>query len=246
MRALRRIRGGLRLRRLFRRRTAHRHSRWRWARRCCPTRDEVDPATFLPSSRSVAFRKAAWAAVGGYPEWLDYCEDLVFDLSLRERGAARRVRAGGGRRTSARAARCGPSGISISATRAATARRSSGKGGTPSAMSPIRRSSRSLHSGSGGGGCGRSPSPGQECTPGDRISGSRARCHLSRPRNALPPSSPCRSFARSAISPRCAATRSVCSGASAITACAGTGATPLQAIRRCLRRQCTSPLQNRL
>jgi glycosyltransferase involved in cell wall biosynthesis len=52
-----------------------------------PTRDDIDPATFLPSSRSVAFRKAAWAAGGGYPEWLDYGEDLVFDLSLREYGA---------------------------------------------------------------------------------------------------------------------------------------------------------------
>jgi glycosyltransferase involved in cell wall biosynthesis len=45
---------------------------------------EIDPATFLPSSRSVAFRKAAWEAAGGYPEWLDYCEDLIFDLRLRE------------------------------------------------------------------------------------------------------------------------------------------------------------------
>jgi glycosyltransferase involved in cell wall biosynthesis len=44
---------------------------------------EIDPVTFLPSSRSVAFRKAAWEAAGGYPEWLDYCEDLVFDLRLR-------------------------------------------------------------------------------------------------------------------------------------------------------------------
>lgn len=50
-----------------------------------PLRDEINPATFLPSSRSVAFRKAAWAAVGGYPEWLDYCEDLVFDLRLKQR-----------------------------------------------------------------------------------------------------------------------------------------------------------------
>jgi glycosyltransferase involved in cell wall biosynthesis len=39
---------------------------------------------FLPSSRSVAFRKVAWEAVGGYPEWLDYCEDLIFDLRLKE------------------------------------------------------------------------------------------------------------------------------------------------------------------
>ena len=44
---------------------------------------EIRPASFLPSSRSVAFRKAAWAAAGGYPEWLDYCEDLIFDFRLR-------------------------------------------------------------------------------------------------------------------------------------------------------------------
>lgn len=48
-----------------------------------PLVDEINPATFLPSSRSIAFRKAAWEAVGGYPEWLDYCEDLVFDLRLK-------------------------------------------------------------------------------------------------------------------------------------------------------------------
>jgi glycosyltransferase involved in cell wall biosynthesis len=44
---------------------------------------EVKPALFMPSSRSVAFPKAAWEAVNGYPEWLDYCEDLVFDIRLR-------------------------------------------------------------------------------------------------------------------------------------------------------------------
>ena len=52
-----------------------------------PLLEEIDPELFLPSSRSVAFKKSAWASVGGYPEWLDYCEDLVFDLALRERGA---------------------------------------------------------------------------------------------------------------------------------------------------------------
>ena len=50
-----------------------------------PQAEEIDPKKFLPSSRSVAFRKDAWAAVGGYPEWLDYCEDLVFDFRLRDR-----------------------------------------------------------------------------------------------------------------------------------------------------------------
>lgn len=44
---------------------------------------DIDPRTFLPSSRSVAFLKADAAVVGGYPEWLDYCEDLVFDLRLK-------------------------------------------------------------------------------------------------------------------------------------------------------------------
>jgi glycosyltransferase involved in cell wall biosynthesis len=53
-----------------------------------PERSEVDPARFLPSSRSVAFRKAAWEHVGGYPEWLDFCEDLVFDLRLKQLGFA--------------------------------------------------------------------------------------------------------------------------------------------------------------
>lgn len=49
-----------------------------------PAVDEIKPESFLPSSRSVAFTKAAWAAAGGYPEWLDYCEDLIFDFRLRE------------------------------------------------------------------------------------------------------------------------------------------------------------------
>jgi glycosyltransferase involved in cell wall biosynthesis len=52
-----------------------------------PSRADVRADSFLPSSRSVLFRKKAWARVGGYPEWLDYCEDLVFDLGLRRAGS---------------------------------------------------------------------------------------------------------------------------------------------------------------
>ena len=48
-----------------------------------PTLEDIDPEKFLPSSRSVAFTKSAWQAVGGYPEWLDYSEDLIFDLALQ-------------------------------------------------------------------------------------------------------------------------------------------------------------------
>src|SRR5262249_51907740 len=51
-----------------------------------PALSDVRANAFLPSSRSVLFRRAAWQHVGGYPEWLDYCEDVVFDLALKRAG----------------------------------------------------------------------------------------------------------------------------------------------------------------
>ena len=51
-----------------------------------PSVEEIDPAGFYPSSRSIAFRREVWQAVGGYPEWLDYCEDLFFDFALLDAG----------------------------------------------------------------------------------------------------------------------------------------------------------------
>jgi len=57
------------------------------ARVVTPLLDEIEPEDFLPSSRSVGFTKQAWSKAGGYPEWLDYCEDLVFDLALKAVGA---------------------------------------------------------------------------------------------------------------------------------------------------------------
>ncbi|HQY91105.1 glycosyltransferase [Caldilinea sp.] len=54
-----------------------------------PLRDDIDPDRFLPSSRSVAFTKTAWAQAGGYPEWLDYCEDLLFDFAINAQAPAR-------------------------------------------------------------------------------------------------------------------------------------------------------------
>lgn len=47
-----------------------------------PTAGEITAERFLPSSRSVAFHKADWSTAGGYPEWLDFGEDLVFDFRL--------------------------------------------------------------------------------------------------------------------------------------------------------------------
>jgi len=51
-----------------------------------PDVDEITPDRFIPSSRSIAFTSQAWARVSGYPEWLDYCEDVVFDLAMRAAG----------------------------------------------------------------------------------------------------------------------------------------------------------------
>ncbi len=50
-----------------------------------PEARDVNPSTYLPSSRSVAFRRAVWEGVGGYPEWLDFSEDVIFDLNVRAR-----------------------------------------------------------------------------------------------------------------------------------------------------------------
>ena len=47
---------------------------------------EVDPDRFMPSARSVAYRRDAIDAVGGYPEWLDIGEDMWVDHRWRELG----------------------------------------------------------------------------------------------------------------------------------------------------------------
>ncbi len=51
-----------------------------------PGAHEIDGGKFLPSSRSVAFRRAWFRRGFRYPEWLDFCEDVVFDLRLRRAG----------------------------------------------------------------------------------------------------------------------------------------------------------------
>lgn len=51
-----------------------------------PRRDNTDTARYYPSSRSVAFTKAAWERAGGYPEWLYAAEDTLFNIRLRQIG----------------------------------------------------------------------------------------------------------------------------------------------------------------
>ncbi len=64
-------------------------SRWEraLAATTLPDASEIDAQSFLPSSRSVAFRREWFIAGLRYPEWLDYCEDLVWDLSMARAGA---------------------------------------------------------------------------------------------------------------------------------------------------------------
>jgi len=52
----------------------------------CVMSDKIDPKNYLPSSRSIAFKKSAWKSVGGYNETLETCEDLVFARDLRRSG----------------------------------------------------------------------------------------------------------------------------------------------------------------
>jgi glycosyltransferase involved in cell wall biosynthesis len=50
-----------------------------------PDAEEIDPGRFMPSARSVAFRREAIEQVGGYPEWLPIGEDMWVNHRWRER-----------------------------------------------------------------------------------------------------------------------------------------------------------------
>lgn len=46
---------------------------------------QIEPQSFLPSARSLVFRKEVWQKVGGFPEWLTLtAEDTLFDLMLKK------------------------------------------------------------------------------------------------------------------------------------------------------------------
>jgi glycosyltransferase involved in cell wall biosynthesis len=53
-----------------------------------PDAGEMESAWVLPSSRSIAFAKTQWDAVGGYPEWLRHGQDDAFIRALRSAGSA--------------------------------------------------------------------------------------------------------------------------------------------------------------
>ncbi len=51
-----------------------------------PDAEEVTPG-WMPSSRSIAFRRDVWEAAGGYPEWLEVGEDMYLNHRLLAGGA---------------------------------------------------------------------------------------------------------------------------------------------------------------
>lgn len=56
--------------------------------------DPVDERTFNPSGRSMAYTKAVWRRAGGWPEWVRFSEDTLFDLKMRKMGVNWRVASG--------------------------------------------------------------------------------------------------------------------------------------------------------
>lgn len=51
-----------------------------------PQVNEINPKKFMPSSRSIAFKKDVWEKAGGYPEELNVGEDMFFNFKLKNLG----------------------------------------------------------------------------------------------------------------------------------------------------------------
>ncbi len=47
---------------------------------------EINEKTFMPSSRNAGFLKSAWEAAGGYPDYMDFGEDMKFNFNLKKSG----------------------------------------------------------------------------------------------------------------------------------------------------------------
>jgi cellulose synthase/poly-beta-1,6-N-acetylglucosamine synthase-like glycosyltransferase len=56
--------------------------------------EEVDADSFLPSARSMAFTRAAWNAAGRFPEEVEFGEDTLFGVRMREAGIEAHVALG--------------------------------------------------------------------------------------------------------------------------------------------------------
>jgi glycosyltransferase involved in cell wall biosynthesis len=50
-----------------------------------PGLNETDSKSFMPSSRNICFRRSQWEDAGGYPEDLDFGEDMKFDFNIKNK-----------------------------------------------------------------------------------------------------------------------------------------------------------------
>lgn len=51
-----------------------------------PKKNQIKKYRYMPSSRNLSFIRSAWAKTGGYPETMDYGEDMRFNFNLRAAG----------------------------------------------------------------------------------------------------------------------------------------------------------------
>jgi glycosyltransferase involved in cell wall biosynthesis len=59
-----------------------------------PEREQIDPRGYMPSARSVAFRREAFEDAGGYPEWMDLGEDMHLNHRWRSLGVRMELASG--------------------------------------------------------------------------------------------------------------------------------------------------------
>lgn len=51
-----------------------------------PAREEINAQRYMPSSRNISFKREIWVDIGGYPENLDYGEDMKFNFNIKAAG----------------------------------------------------------------------------------------------------------------------------------------------------------------
>ncbi len=51
-----------------------------------PFREEIKPGSYMPSSRNISFLREVWDDAGGYPEDMDYGEDMKFNFIVKKEG----------------------------------------------------------------------------------------------------------------------------------------------------------------
>ena len=51
-----------------------------------PLEEEINREKYMPSSRNISFKKKIWVDAGGYPEDMDYGEDMKFDFNIKAAG----------------------------------------------------------------------------------------------------------------------------------------------------------------